>query len=149
MARQKYDPALLLSCEPQQGIGQVLFAERLNLLAAVPVANDNFTTAGDTEFTYPFRCQVRVDELQCDVILEALVSADQVLDLTTRELIFTNIGGNLDGLIHLAQQAAAAFGYGIACPGGPVCLVDILCAQPGQHANNGDKQYSKDQALQA
>ena len=91
MARQKYDPALFLSCEPQQGIGQVLFAERLNLLAAVTVANDNFTTAGDTEFTYPFRCQVRVDELQCDVILEALVSADQVSDLTMRELIFTNI----------------------------------------------------------
>ena len=109
MACQKNDPALLLPCEPQQGIGQVLLAERLNLLAAVAVANDDFATAGDLKFANALRGQVRVDELQCDVILEALVSADQISDLTMGELIFTNIGGNLDGLIHLAQQAAAAF----------------------------------------
>ena len=70
MPRQKCDPALLLPCKPQQGIGQVLLTECLNFFAAIPIANDDFAAAGDAQFANTFRCQVRVDKLQCNVILE-------------------------------------------------------------------------------
>ena len=149
MTGDKHDPALVLPGQAQQGIGQLLFAERLDLFGAPLVADDDLAAAGDAEIAHAFRGEVRVDEFQFDVILETLVGADQCLDVTAGKFILANVGGDLHRLLHLAKQLLAACRDGVARTAGPVRLVDILRAQPAEHADDGDEQHGEDQALQA
>ena len=126
MTGQKHDPAFILPGESQQGIGKLLLAQGLYVFAAIKVADDDFAATGNAEFTHPCRLQVRIDELQGNVILEALVTADQTRDLVTRHVIVADKGTDADRVLHGIQQPAGVVRDGIACPGRPVCLVDIL-----------------------
>ena len=146
---QKHDPAIVLARQPQQGIRQLLLVETLDIFTAPLVADHQLAIDSDVLHAHTFRRGVRVDELQRDVRLEALVVRHQRLDLLAQQIVLAGEGGQGNAVRQISQQFAGIVGDGVAAAAGPVGLVDILCAEPAKQPDNADKQHGKHPGLQA
>jgi hypothetical protein len=149
MAGEEQDPALALTRQAQQGIGERLFAELLHLLAASLVVQQQLAVEGDAQLAHLFRVGVGIDEFQRHIGLDALVASHEFLDGAAQRVVLAGEGGDAHRVVQFGQQLAAVLGEGIAAACGPVGLVRIAGAEPGQGADHGQEQHYENDALGA